>query len=273
VPITSDAGKTITIVETASDDDGSANATSAGSYILDADYYAVLSRGTTLGYTLPDATLQVKQNATVISLKSAGIWSKLDVLYFFATNNSNMATLNFKAPSSHQVTLVNSPSFTASQGFKGNASTSYLNTNFNPATSGVQYTLNNASRFIYLKTAFITPVMYILDNVLGASQNMMQNRNSNDHKINQSGHAISSNADLSGAGLKVINRTSSTNVEIFNGSTQLSRTATSTSINSGNQYVIPSGCDACASVYAMGASLVAENAQLKIILDTYINSL
>jgi hypothetical protein len=73
--------------------------------------------------------------------------------------------------------------------------------------------------------------------------------------------------------LKVINRTSSTNVEIFNGSTQLSRTATSTSINSGNQYVIPSGCDACASVYAMGASLVAENAQLKIILDTYINSL
>jgi hypothetical protein len=73
--------------------------------------------------------------------------------------------------------------------------------------------------------------------------------------------------------LKVINRTSSTNVEIFNGSTQLSRTATSTSINSGNQYVIPSGCDACASVYAMGASLVAENAQLKIILDSYINSL
>ena len=273
VPITSDAGKTITIVETASDDDGSANATSAGSYILDADYYAVLSRGTTLGYTLPDATLQTKQNATVLSLKSAGIWSKLDILYLFATNNSNMATLNFKAPSSHQVTLVNSPSFTASQGFKGNASTSYLNTNFNPATSGVQYTLNNASRFIYLKTAFVTPTMYILDNVLGVSQNSLQNRNANDHKINQSGNVISSNADLSGAGLKVINRTSSTNVEIFNGSTQLSRTATSTSINSGNQYVIPSGCDACASVYAMGASLVAENAQLKIILDTYVNSL
>jgi hypothetical protein len=273
VPITSDAGKTITIVETASDDDGSANATSAGSYILDADYYAVLSRGTTLGYTLPDATLQTKQNATVLSLKSAGIWSKLDILYLFATNNSNMATLNFKAPSSHQVTLVNSPSFTASQGFKGNASTSYLNTNFNPATSGVQYTLNNASRFIYLKTAFITSPYYLLDSYLTFTQNTFQNRNSNDQKINQTSGVISSNADLSGAGLKVINRTSSTNVELFNGSTQISRTATSTSIASGNQYVLPSGCDACASVYAMGASLVAENAQLKIILDTYINSL
>jgi hypothetical protein len=34
VPLASDAGKTITIVETASDDDGSANATSAGSSIL-----------------------------------------------------------------------------------------------------------------------------------------------------------------------------------------------------------------------------------------------
>jgi hypothetical protein len=242
-------------------------------YIIDADYYAVLSRGTTLGYTLPDATLQGKQNTLVISLKSAGIWNKLDILKIYATNNSNMATLNWKAPASHQTTLVNSPTFTANQGFKGNASTSYLNTNFNPATSGVQYTLNNASRFIYLKTAFVTPAMYVLDSVLGIPQNSFQNRSANDQKINQGGHVISSNADLSGAGLKVINRTSSTNVELFNGSTQISRTATSTNIHSGNQWVLAGGCDACASVYGMGASLVAENASLKTILDTYINSL
>jgi len=273
VPLASDAGKTITIVETATDDDGSASVTSAGVYILDIDYASVLARGASLGYTLPDEALQVKQNTLVVSLKSAGIWSKLDVLWVYATNNSNMGTLNFKNPSAHQASLVNSPLFTANQGFKGNASTSYLNTNFNPATSGVQYTLNNASRFIYLKTAFVTPVMYILDNVLGVSQNSLQNRNSNDQKINQGSSVISSNADLSGAGLKVINRASSTNVELFNGSTQISRTATSTSINSGNQWVLPSGCDACASVYGMGASLVAENASLKTILDTYINSL
>ena len=272
--VTADAGQNITCVVTACDSDGCTPATSNSVYILDADYASVLARGTTLGYTLPDATLQVKQNATVLSLKSAGIWSKLDVLYFFATNNSNMATLNFKAPSSHQVTLVNSPSFTASQGFKGNASTSYLNTNFNPATSGVQYTLNNASRFIYLKTAFVTPVMYILDNSAGATTNRMNNRSDNDQRINQGSAVITGgNGDLSGAGLKVINRTSSTNVEIFNGSTQISRTATSTSINIGNQWILPAGCDACASVYGMGASLVAENGALKTILDTYINSL
>ena len=271
--VQADAGQNITCRVTACDSDDCTNATSNSVYILDADYYAVLDRGTTLGYTLPDATLQVKQNATVLSLKSAGIWSKLHVLYFFATNNSNMATLNFKAPSSHQVTLVNSPTFTANQGFKGNASTSYLNTHFNPTTGGVQYTLNNASRFIYLKTAFVTPAMYILDNSAGTSINRMNNRNDNDQRINQGTGGISSNADLSGAGLKVINRTSSTNVELFNGNTQLSRTATSTSINSGNQWVLSSGCDACASVYGMGASLVAENGALKTILDTYINSL
>jgi hypothetical protein len=273
VPITSDAGKTITIVETASDDDGSANATSAGSYILDADYYAVLSRGTALGYTLPNATLQVKQNTLVISLKSAGIWTKLDVLWVYASNNSNMGTLNFKNPSAHQATLVNSPLFTASQGFKGNASTSYINCNFNPATHGVQYTLNNASRFIYLETAFVTPVMYVLDGASGTTTNVMQNRNSNDQKINQGTATVSSNADLSGAGLKVINRTSSTNVELFNGSTQLSRTATSTIMVNINQWVLPAGCDACAGVYGMGASLVAEHASLKTIIETYINSL
>jgi hypothetical protein len=271
--VQADAGQTITCEVTATTLAGSASATSAGSYILDADYNAVLARATVLGYTLPDATLQGKQNTLVISLKSAGIWNKLDILKIYATNNSNMATLNWKAPASHQTTLVNSPTFTANQGFKGNASTSYLNTNFNPATSGVQYTLNNASRFIYLKTAFATSNYYILDAVLGIAQNSLQNRNANDQKINQGASVLSHNADLSGEGLKVINRTSSTNVELFNGSTQLSRTATSTSINSGNQYVLPSGCDARASVYGMGASLVAENAQLKIILDTYINSL
>jgi hypothetical protein len=148
-----------------------------------------------------------------------------------------------------------------------------LNANFNPATSGVQYTLNNASRFIYLKTAFATSPYYVLDAVLGIGQNSLQNRNANDQRINQGAGGISSNADLSGAGLKVINRTSSTNVELFNGTTQLSRTATSTSINSGVQYILSAGCDACASVYGMGASLVAENGALKTILDTYINSL
>jgi hypothetical protein len=271
--VQADAGQNITCEVTATTLAGSASATSAGSYILDADYYAVLDRGTTLGYTLPDATLQGKQNTLVISLKSAGIWNKLDILKIYATNNSNMATLNWKAPASHQTTLVNSPTFTANQGFKGNASTSYLNTNFNPATSGVQYTLNNASRFIYLKTAFVTANYGQLDSLTGSTSNILYNRNVNDQKINQGASAISHNADLSGAGLKVINRTSSTNVELFNGSTQLSRTATSTSVASGNQYVLPNGGDARASVYGMGASLVAENSSLKTILDTYVNSL
>jgi hypothetical protein len=271
--VQADAGQNIKCVVTACDSDGCTNADSNVVYILDADYASVLSRGTTLGYTLPDATLQGKQNTLVISLKSAGIWNKLDILKIYATNNSNMATLNWKVPASHQTTLVNSPTFTTNQGFKGNASTSYLNTNFNPATSGVQYTLNNASRFIYLKTAFVTANYGQLDSLTGSTSNILYNRNVNDQKINQGASAISHNADLSGAGLKVINRTSSTNVELFNGSTQLSRTATSTSVASGNQYVLPNGGDARASVYGMGASLVAENSSLKTILDTYINSL
>jgi hypothetical protein len=62
-PVTADAGGNITCLVRACDSDGCTDATSNSVYILDADYYAVLVRGTTLGYTLPDATLQVKQNA------------------------------------------------------------------------------------------------------------------------------------------------------------------------------------------------------------------
>jgi hypothetical protein len=53
---------------------------------FDTDYQAILSRATTLGYTLPSVSQRIKQNALVLSLKAGGIWTKLDVLYIFAND-------------------------------------------------------------------------------------------------------------------------------------------------------------------------------------------
>ena len=114
---------------------------------LDADYQAVLDRASTLGYTAPSAAQQELQNAFVEDLKTAGVWSKLDLLYVFATDgDSDYATLNWKAPSSFQLTKTNSPTFTTNEGF-AQSGTAYLDTNFQLNTDGTNYTQDDAGVF------------------------------------------------------------------------------------------------------------------------------
>jgi hypothetical protein len=77
--------------------------------------------------------------------------------------------------------------------------------------------------------------------------------------------------------MKSIHRTSSTNVELFNDTTQGSRTALSAAITSSNQFILRSGSSAYGaheiSMYAMGANLVSDNAAFVTAYNTYINSL
>jgi hypothetical protein len=121
----------------------------------DVDYQAILTKATALGYTLPSAGQQTKQNQLILDLKAAGVWTMLDVLYMFATDgNNSFATLNWKNPNSNQCTLVNTPTFTTNQGFTGNGTSSYINTNYNPSTfSSPNYLLNSASLGWWKRTA------------------------------------------------------------------------------------------------------------------------
>jgi hypothetical protein len=111
------------------------------------EYQAILTRATALGYTLPSAGQQTKQNQLIVDLKAAGVWTRLDVLYMFATDgNNSFATLNWKNPTTNQCTLVNTPTFTTNQGFTGNGVSSNIDTNYNPNTfSSPNYLLNDAS--------------------------------------------------------------------------------------------------------------------------------
>lgn len=243
---------------------------------FDADYQAVLNRATTLGYTLPSASQRIKQNALVLSLKAGDIWNKLDVLYIFANDGgSNFGTLNWIAPTLNQSTLINSPTFTTNQGFQGNGTSSYIDTNFNAVTQGVNYVQDNASRYLYLYTASGTGA---LDGKPVASINNMARTSTSNQRINQSTTPLTGGSfDFTATqGMKSIHRTNSTNVELFNATTQGSRTATSASMNSNNQFVLRSGASYgghTISMYANGASLVAENTAFVNAFNTYITSL
>lgn len=111
---------------------------------FDADYQAVLDYATTQGYTLPSASQKALQNQLVVDLKTAGVWSKLDTFAVFATDgSSDFALIDWINLS--QYTAVNSPTFTSNQGFTGNGTSSYINTNYNPNTNNVNLTINSAS--------------------------------------------------------------------------------------------------------------------------------
>jgi hypothetical protein len=113
------------------------------------EYKAVLNYATTLGYTLPSAPQQILQNQLIVDLKSAGVWNKLDSFRVYATDGSaNFALIDWKRLV--LCTAVNSPTFTSNAGYKGNATSSYINSNFTPSTNGVNYTLNSSSIFVYV---------------------------------------------------------------------------------------------------------------------------
>lgn len=240
---------------------------------FDSSYQAILNYATSLGYTLPSLAQQVKQNKLVADLKNAGIWNKLDTFAVFATDgSSNFALIDWKRLSLY--TNVNSCAFTANAGFQGNGTSSYIDTNFNPATNGVNYTLNNASRFLWNK--IISASSRYMDGNIIANTNGIYSNNSTNHRINQGTTNLSASVTLNTIGFISINRTSSTNVELFDDTTQYSRTANSSSINSNNQFIFRGGtlyANSQTSFYGMGASLISENTSLYNALNTYLTSL
>ena len=240
------------------------------------EYNAVLARGTALGYTLPSASVQAKQNDLLVSLKSAGVWDKLDVFYCFAQDGSKeFATINWKSPSANQCTLINSPTWTSNQGFTGNGTSSYIDTNYSPVGAG-NYLLNNASRYAYVRTLVANRV---IDGVDSATANSITTFASANQRINQSGANLSGSFDYatSGAGMKSIHRTSSTAVTCYNNTTASSGlTATSTGYANLNQTILRSSTgygNHQISMYAMGASMISENSSFVSAFSTYINSI
>jgi hypothetical protein len=238
---------------------------------FDPDYQAILDYATTQGYILPSAGQQSKQNRLLVNLKNAGIWSKLDTFAVFATNgNIDFALIDWKRLS--QYTAVNSPTFSVNNGFQGNGSSAYITTNFKASSQGVNYLLNNAGRYYYVDN-FISG--NFLEGHLFSGENATQYANTTSQRINLS-NVLNSAVNFAVPGFKSINRTSSTNVELFVDNTQYSRTSTSDGISNFNQDILRSGgfySNSRSKFYGMGASLVSENTDFYNAINTYLTSL
>lgn len=247
----------------------------AGGGGFDADYAAILSYATTQGYTLPSASQQTLQNQLVVDLKTAGVWSKLDTFAVFATDgNSDFALIDWIRLS--QYTAINSPTFTSNQGFTGNGTSSYVNTNFNPSTSGINYTLNDASISIWNNTFvsndFITGVETNVYNCLRMSATSANVR------INMGTNNLTPVVNFSDSSKKLrqLNRTSLNNVTAFQNTTSTIHSGASTSIDSQNQVILRASTfysSTQVAFFAMGASLVSENTDLYNAFNSYMTNI
>jgi len=104
--------------------------------------------------TPPTSARKALINSFVVTLKNAGVWSALDVLYFIAAADSQAASINWKNPVSFALAQTGTLTFTADHGFKGDGTTGFLTAaGYNPNTAGLNFSLNVGSFGAYVRTA------------------------------------------------------------------------------------------------------------------------
>ena len=102
--------------------------------------------------TKPTAVWTVALNTLIQTLIINGVWANLDRMWIFATTAQQNARISIINPTSTLVTEGGTPTWTAKQGYTGNGSSMYLNTNFNPNTQEVRASLNSTAYGIYTRT-------------------------------------------------------------------------------------------------------------------------
>jgi hypothetical protein len=90
-------------------------------------------------------------NALISGLDTDGVWSQLDRLFLLAAENATSALTDLKGLD--LATAVNSPTFTTDTGYSGNGTTSYINSNYNPATDATNFAQDSAHLGVWNNTS------------------------------------------------------------------------------------------------------------------------
>jgi len=104
--------------------------------------------------TAPDATRKGHIHDLVEGLVADGIWAKLDRLWVFAAHAENSSLLDWIHPTvaGNACTNVDSTAFVVDEGYTGDGTNDYLNTNTSVSTDVTYFTQNSASAAIYCRT-------------------------------------------------------------------------------------------------------------------------
>ena len=250
---------------------------------IDPDYQAILNEATLQGYTLPSSSGQTLQNQLVLDLKSAGIWSELDLFYVMATDgDGNYSLLNWINPTSYSGITVVSPTFVSNQGWD-RVCGDYIRTQYTPDVHAVNSTLDDTSMFVWdLDNTSCSRDTYW--GTLGSSsQNRFNSQVTPDTNYCVNGVCATYTIDTTGIGFKMIQRTTggTLNYLINSGTAAESISITPGSGSLGNVELNMgrngtgngNRSNMMISIGGRGASLEGKESDLYNALNTYISSL
>jgi hypothetical protein len=177
--------------------------------------------------TPPTETRKGLIDAVIVSLKTNGIWTKLDALYMFAAADAQASLLNWKS-TSFNATNVSATAFATDVGYTGDGASDYIDSNFNILTGG-NYTQDSACFFGWSNTTGQEAKTF-MGTTVGVGFNRIYPRWTTDfafYLINASTGELSV-ANANGSGLWSVNRSTSTAVQLYrNGSSLHSGSQTS----------------------------------------------
>ena len=184
-------------------------------------------------------------NNFIVTLKSGlgirNLSDAFDIIYILA-NETTEAALRNLVKRSHDATAVNSPTFTILEGYTGNGSSMYINTNYNANTQGVNYTLNSASMGYYGRLNVSTGMPFgVFDNG-GATNSMINGKNASNQfivQLNTAGYGVVGTNYGTGAGFYVGSRTANNVTYGYNnGARSAIKTDASVSMYSYTHYIL-----------------------------------
>ena len=202
-----------------------------GPYTL-AFYNEVISRGGSL-------TVNETNSLTAFETSMGSELAEFDRLFIHGLSSNVAARTSFVNPSTTAITAVNSPTFLQNVGYQGNGATAYLDTNYNPLTQGVKYTLNNASGFAYIGTNVIGGAAFGAYNNVNAPAFLYPQFAANQPVYYVNSIATGSNGTGNSLGLSTVNRTGSAALNLYkNGVLNASSTVASSAIPSLSMFIL-----------------------------------
>ena len=210
------------------------------------------------------------------SLKTAGVWSKLDLLYVMAAHDAQAARRNWLADA-YNLTPVSAPTFAVDRGYQGDGSASYLETGFNPTSAAGQYTLNAAHLGVWSRSDLTVSNAYDMG-ILTAGLNARHATGTSMRGIINTATYNSYNATPNSLGHFVHNRSTSAAQQGYrNGASIGSNTQAVTSMPDGTLRVCAGPLGAFSArqlpVAHAGASLTSQNvSDLYAALTTYLQA-
>ncbi len=187
-----------------------------------------------------DATHVSAYTALINGLVADGIFSKLDMLHIYATQDSTTAKLNLVS-TSYPGSQVGSPSFTVDGGYTGVLDNSghYLDTGFNPASASSPKFIQNSA---HISLWSVTNVGTVDTSAMGLTISGVEigiypkfTDNNAYFRVNGGGSGV---ANSSPVGFFVANRTNSTNIQGYLNTTAIFTDTSNNSSAPPNQNII-----------------------------------